>query len=369
MGASPGQYAPLILPPSYKRYEAQEGSRNFLDSNALEVNQDGLLLGLDLTFAGTYTTGATAPTPIVGNGAPHNILASVIFSSGGLGQTFYLPGELLHQYNRVLRNGAATAVVGPPATPAASTAYPISFELYLPICVSDPEVFGELGDLAGAIYCADKSSTVRLKFNWRTTAAWASANAGTLTGTMTVKSNKLDTPAPDQDGMLLQAISWYHALMMDNDNALSGVGDQTWQPETQTTRVYMRFLEWFRNNGPDPGVFTAGMLSTLTSKVSGLVTWEDALTEQQVLQNQNRRYGVGKLDAGTYVIDMAASKTRDQWLDVSEISELKLIAQMTAGTVLTNATWQTVAEYLQPSQLAAKFVRSASSVVLKEAGL
>ena len=84
-------YAPLELPPAYRRYIKQEGDIQFGSSNGIGIDRDGLLLGLVLRFVGTVTAGATAPIAIDGNNSPHNILSGINFMAGGNGNTVGIP--------------------------------------------------------------------------------------------------------------------------------------------------------------------------------------------------------------------------------------------------------------------------------------
>lgn len=357
-------YAPLELPPAYRRYIKLEGDIPYGSSNGISIDRDGLLLGLVLRFSGTVTAGATAPIAIDGNNSPHNILQNINFLAGGNGNTVSIPGDLMDEFYRNLSHNNTDNVTFP--TPAADTSVAVEFGWYVPIVVRDPEfLFSGPGDLAGAIYTGDGGLTCKLSLTWNTAAVWYSnfaAAAPTVAGTVNVYSHKLDVPQPQNDPMLLAAISWYHAVQMDTDSAISSVGNIVYQPSVGQTRTYARWFEFWQNNG----VFTAGMLSTLDVKVQGITEWFSNLPED-VLLAQQRAINGGTMDPGCYVIDLSASKTRDQWIDVTNVTELKLTAQMTAGQELTNANFRTVAEYLQPSALAQKWIAKASAAVQKEA--
>lgn len=357
-------YAPLELPPAYRRYIKLEGDIQYGSSNGINIDRDGLLLGLVMRFVGTVTAGATAPVAISGNNSPHNILANVNFLAGGNGNTVSIPGDLLDEFYRNEVRNNTDDVTFP--VPAADATVDVEFGWYIPIAVRDPEyLMGGPGDLVGAIYTGDGGLTCKLSVTWNTGAVWYSnfaAAAPTIAGQINVYSHKLAVPQPQNDPMLLAAISWYHAIQMDTDSAIPSVGNIVYQPSVGQTRTYLRWFEFWQNNG----LFTAAMLSTLDVKVQGITEWFSNLPEDVLLAQQKAVNG-GTMDPGCYVIDLSASKTRDQWIDVTNVTEIRLTAQMTAGQALTNATFRTVAEYVQPSSLAQKWIAKASAAVQKEA--
>lgn len=358
-------YVPLELPPAYRRYIKLEGEIGYGSGNGISIDRDGLLVGLMLRFVGTVTAGATAPLAIAGVNAPHNILSSINFLAGGNGTIIGAPGDLVDEFYRNLGYNLTDDVTFP--VPAADAAVNIEFGYYLPIAVRDPEfLFSGPGDMLGSIYTGDGGLTCKLSVVWNNGSVWYSnfaAAAPVIAGQLNVYSHKLDVPQPQNDPMLLAAISWFHAIQQDTDSGLAAVAPVGYQPSVGQTRTYIRFFEFWKNN---TGVFTAAMLASLDVKVQGLTDWWNTLPEDVLLAQQKAING-GTMDPGSYVMDLAASKTRDQWLDVTNVTELKLTAAMTAGTVLTNATFQTVAEYVQPSQLAQKWIVKASAAVQKAA--
>jgi len=370
-------YAPLQLPPSYKRYLKTEGSIPYASSNQVALDKDGLLLGVIIRFSGTVTTGATAPVFITGvsgasnSPAPWNI-ASPALQVAGPGTPIGVPGEIANIFAQLANPLYSDQTTWLPASPAASTVYPVEFGYYLPICVRDDEFYGEPADHVGAIYTGDPSITayIGLTPNPSALATWFTVPGnGTLAGNWTVTSVKLDAPQPSTDPSLLAAISWYHALQLDMNNPLVAVGQQVWTPTVNTVRTYLRLATFFRNNAGSgdaslaSAAFTGGMMATLLARAEGIVTWWDTIAENVQLAYQALAYQ-GQLTRGVYTLDLQRSGDRSQWFDVSSVTSLTITEAMNAVT-LTGAKFQTVYEFLQPSPLAQRWFQQASSSVLK----
>jgi len=370
-------YAPLQLPPSYRRYMKTEGQIPYGSSNAIALDKDGLLLGLLIRFLGTVTTGATPPVFITGvqglsnSPAPWNI-GSPTLQVAGPGTPIGIPGEVANLMAQIANPLYTDQITWLPGTPLASTVYPVEFGYYLPICVRDDEFYGEPADHVGSIYTGDPSITayVGVTPTVGAGAEWFTVPANaTIAGQWTVTSVKLDVPQPSQDASLLAAISWYHAVQMDMNNPLAGVGQQVWTPTVNTVRTYLRLLTLFRNNAgagdasKSSAAFTGGMMATLLSRAEGIITWWDTIPENVQLAYQALAYQ-GQITRGAYVLDLARGGARDQWMDVSSVTSLTITEAMNA-VALTNAQYQTVYEFLQPSPLAQRWFQQASAAVLK----
>lgn len=363
-------YAPLALPSSYRRYMKNEGEIPFGSGNTVKLDQDGLLLGIIIRFVGNVDTGATAPVLQPGP-QPWNIATPTV-SVAGPGTPVLLPGELLNQFAQEINPQYTDKITWLPANPAASTNYPVEFGYYIPICVRDDEFMGEPADHVGSIFTGDGkvSVYVGLRPNVAGTGVWFTVPGNaTVTGNWYVYSVKLDTPSPDKDASLLQAISWYHGIQIDQDNPLTAVGQQVWKPTVNTVRTYLRLLSFFRNNGGTgdsslaSAAFTGGMMSTIAAVASGIINWWDTIPEDVQLAYQQLQHRATQ--GGVYDLDLSRGGSRDQWLDVSNLTSLTITEQMNSVS-LTAAKWQTVYEFLEPSSLAQRWFQTASASVLKQ---
>lgn len=363
-------YAPLALPATYRRYVKNEGTIPFGSGNTVKLDQDGLLLGIIIRFSGTVVTGATAPVRQPGP-QPWNI-AKPILNFSGPGTPIQVPGELLNQYLAELNPQYTDSITWLPATPAASTTYPVEFGYFLPICVRDAEILGEPADHVGSIFTGDGklSCYVGLTPNTAGTSVWFTVPANaTVAGNWEIFSVKLDTPDPSEDASILQAISWYHGLQIDIDQQITANSQQVWKPTVNTIRTYLRFLTFFRNNaaGSDSSLasaaFTGGMMQSLQALAAGIQQWWDTVPENVQLAYQQLQHRA--TTPGVYDLDLSRGGARDGFLDVSNVTSLTITEAMNTPT-LTNAKFQTVFEFLEPSSLAAKWFQRASASVLKQ---
>ncbi len=363
-------YAPLALPSSYRRYMKNEGEISFGSGNTVKLDQDGLLLGIIIRFSGTVVTGATAPVLQPGP-APWNIATPTV-SVAGPGTPVLLPGELLNQFAQEINPQYLDKITWLPATPAASTTYPVEFGYYIPICVRDQEFMGEPADHVGSIFTGDGKVSVYigLRPNVAGTGVWFTVPGNaTVSGNWGVYSVKLDTPSPDKDASLLQAISWYHGIQIDLDDPLTAVGQQVWKPTVNTVRTYLRLLTFFRNNAGAgdtslaSAAFTGGMMSTLGAVAAGIINWWDTIPEDVQLAYQQLQHRA--ITGGVYDLDLSRGGSRDQWLDVSNVTSLTITEQMNAVT-LAAAKFQTLMEFLEPSPLAQRWFQTAPASVLKQ---
>ncbi len=368
-------YAPLVLPPAYRRYYSNEGTIGYKSANKLQIDQDGLLLGLLVRFEGSLVTGATAPTFANASAPyPYNGPGLLSVQVAGPGTPVQLYGEDLDQYVRTLNPQYTDDTAQIPTTFAASTTYPLSFGYYIPICVRDDEFLGPPADHLGAIYTGDGKVKVLVGIgtqDFATTWFGATAADATISGEWVVTGVKLAAPDPSDDASLLGAISWYHALEIDTDATIASVGQQTHKPVINTPRAYLRIFDIFRNGGvtaagPASAAYTRGMMATLLAKAEGIITWWDTLDEDTVLAIMSQAYRkTPGAPGGIYILDLNRSGSRDQWLDVSQLTSLTLIESMVAGTTLTEARYVTFTEYVQPSPLAQRWFNAASPQVLK----
>lgn len=351
-------YVPLTLPASYRPITRTEGSIAYganVSSNPLRIDQSGLLTGLLLTFAGTLTTGATVP--LLTNGAPYTIIKYITLQvSGGAGRSINIPGYALNMVERTREQDYSDSAVTPTA---ANVANVWQFDVHIPVCVRDGNLYGSWSDYLGAIYTGDPEVSVQLSITWASEATIISnqgaANA-VLAGNLAVTSFKLDVPTPDRDMNLLTAISWTHQLVDEQVVPILGAGALTLPSlPVYEPRVYLRIWDLLNNNG----AYSNGVVASYDAVIQDYIDFDQNLSEQIFLSRQRRRY-VTPLPPGSYVQDFAAGNTRMFWLPVQHITLLKWTPTI-SGVGLVNANLERVSESVVPSPLARKWVAVASA--------
>ena len=348
-------YMPLVLPASYREITRVEGTIPYpaggnTTSNPLRIDQSGLLESLLLTFQGTLTTTATVPT--LGNNSPYGIVKYVtLMTSGGVGRAINIPGYQLNVYERVREPDYADNPVQPVV---ASSANAWSFSVVVPVCVRHGTLYGGFSDYLGAIYAGDPEVSVQLTITWGNEASiitnQGAANA-VLTGAFTVTSFKLDVPTPDRDPALLQAISWVHQMVEEQNIAVAASGPLALPSlPVYEPRVYLRIIDYLFNNG----AFANGVVSLYDATIQDYVDFDQSLPEYVFLQRQLRRY-VNPPPPGTYVLDFASGNTRQNWLPVQHVTLFKWTPTI-SNVALTNASLDRVSETVVPSPLAKKWI-------------
>jgi hypothetical protein len=352
-------YAPLSLPQRYPKLLHQEGTITFAkntNSNPLRIDQSGLLLGLIISFKGTWTTGTT-PAPTLTNTSPYGIVSRVQLSvGGGVGRLVDVTGYELN----VLERTREQDYVDTSSTPnALSTANVWTFDLFLPVCNRDGDTYANFSDWIGALYTGDPQVTCNLVLSFADENAVASALGGVavvLAGTFTITSVKVDVPQPSQDPTLWAAISWNHILIEEYfDTTVTASGNKVFLMSTNEARVYLRFWIFYGDTnvgGSTNPVWKNGVLTTLDLNIVDYLHPVEAIAEQPQLAIQLRRYATA-LPVGSYVIDFSASMYRSQWLPVDRISLLKLVPNFTSPGA--NAVVRVVQESVVPSPLARKW--------------
>lgn len=357
MAAAVPAYLPLALPGAYKRISREEGSVSYAantTSNPLRIDQAGTLLTLLLRFSGTLTTGTTAPT--LASGAPYTILKYVILTvGGGVGRVCAIPGYQLVVFERI-REQDFTDGPSVPVVPSSTNTW--TFDLTVPVCFRDGDLYGEWSDYTGAIFTGDPSLTVQFSVVWGSESTIISnqgSAAATLAGTLTVSSYKLDTPEPCDDPQLLAAISWSHMFIEEKAGiAITGAGKLNLDNlPTSEPKVYLRVLDTVINNA----VFSNGIYASLDAQLQDMVDFEQTISEQEWIARQRRRY-VTPLQAGSYCLDFSAGQRRDNWLNVENITLFKF-TPVISGASLTNASMSRYSETLVPSPLARKWIAQA----------
>lgn len=351
-------YLPLQLPASYRKIYRVEGTVPYAangQSNPLRIDPSGLLGGLLLTFSGTLTTGATAPT--LGNNSPYGIVKYfTLSSSGGVGRSINIPGYALNVLERLREPDYQDGPVQPVVASATNV---WTFDLYLSVCVRDGDIYGGWSDLLGAIYTGDPQVTVNFSITWNSEATIITnqgAAAAVLAGSFTVTSSKWDTPTPDADMNLLQAISWTHQMIEEINQSITGSGPLGLpQLPTYEQRVYLRVMDLVLNNG----AYTNGVYSSIDSNIQNFIDFEQSIPEQVWLARQRRRY-INPPPAGTYCLDFAAGNSRNLWLPVQNVTLWKVTPTI-SGVALTAASADRISESMVPSPLARKWVQIAAS--------
>jgi hypothetical protein len=352
-------YVPLTLPASYRPITRTEGAVAYaanVTSNPLRIDQSGLLTGLLLTFTGTLTTGVTVP--LLTNAAPYSIIKYLtLMVSGGAGRSINVPGYALNMVERTREQDYSDSAVTPTT---ASFANVWTFDLHLPVCVRDGNLYGSWSDYLGAIFTGDPEVSVQLSVTWASEATIISnqgAALAVLAGNLSVTSFKLDVPTPDRDMNLLTAISWTHQLVDEQVIAIGGAGALGTLPSLPVyePRVYLRIWDLILNNG----AYANGVVASYDAVIQDYIDFDQALSEQIFLARQRRRY-VTPLPAGSYVMDFAAGNTRMFWLPVQHITLFKWTPTI-SGVGLVNASLERVSESVIPSPLARKWVAVAAA--------
>ena len=358
-------YVPLALPPAYRRLErGAEGTIAYAagaTANPLPIDPTDLLLGLQLDFAGTLNSGATPPTLTSGTGAPYSIIANVTLNVGTLGRIINVSG---YQLNQIEKSRHLDLIDAPAfAIPAANATSVWTFSLYVPLALNDGDLYNEQSDHTGAIYTGDPDVPVTVSIAWASLAqVFATVGTATFTAAaLTVTSHKLQVPVPSTDGQLLGVISWYQQIIQEQQYLNLAVGNVDYKPPTADLRIYLRLWEFFQTAA---GVYVAGGVNTFDVTLQDIVDWYRTVSEYTWLQAQLRRYRQ-QLAAGTYVLDLSASGTRDQWLDVASVTLFKWTNATTAA--VAGGTISGVSQTLRPSTLARPWIAQASPTALKEA--
>jgi len=351
-------YAPINLPKRYPLIKNVEGSLPFAadsTSNPLRIDPSGLLLGLLLTFSGTNTTGATAPVP--NNSSPYGLISGVnISTGGGVGQSINVSAYELNVAERTREPGYVDA---PIVNVTVSVANELQFDLFVPICVRLGDLYAEWTDILGSIFTGDPTISCNLRVTWADAGQIFSnqaAAAAVIAGTLTVTSYKLDTPNPDQDPMLLAAISWTHILIEERLDL--GATQNPYLMPTNEPRVYLRIWNLYGDGASPNFTWKNGVLTQWDLNLQDYLHFYQNIPEQVLLAEQLRAYDHA-LPAGTYVADFARSMYRNQWLPVNNVTLFKNAPTFTAPGA--GAQVHVVQESIVPSPLARKWMASAQA--------
>jgi hypothetical protein len=357
--ASAPPYAPLGLPRRYPLITHVEGTIPFLKnstSNPLRVDPSGLLAGLLLTFTGTNTTGATAPTPT--NASPYGLISRVTLATGGgVGKSIDISA---YELNLAERTRESDYVDDPVVGVTASTANALKFALFVPVCVRLGDLYSEWTDLLGSIFTGDPQVTCNLTMTFASEFEIFSnqtAAAAVVAGNFTVTSYKYDVPNPDRDPVLLAAISWVHQIIEERSD--TGPVQNPYLMPTNEPRVYLRIWNVYSEQAAAPqdaATYKNGVLTLWDMNLQDYLHFFENVPEQAILETQLRRYNVA-LPAGSYVADFAASMYRTQWLPVERVSLFKNAPTFTAPGV--GAINRVMQESLVPSPLARKWINAA----------
>jgi hypothetical protein len=369
VAAAAPPYAPLALPRRYPLITHVEGTIAFLKnttSNPLRVDPSGLLGGLLLTFKGTNTTGATAPTPT--NASPYGIISRVSLSTGGgVGKTIDISA---YELNVAERTREADYVDDPVVGVTASTANNLTFALFVPTAVRLGDLYSQWTDLLGSIFTGDPQVTCNLTLTFADEFAVFSnqtAAAAVIAGNIVVTSFKYDVPNPDRDAILLAAISWVHQIIEERSDA--GPAQNPYLMPTNEPRVYLRIWNIYSEQPAAPqnaATYKNGVVTLWDLNLQDYLHFFENVQEQAILESQLRRYVVA-LPPGSYVADFGASMYRTQWLPVERVSLFKNAPTFTAPGV--GAINRVMQESLVPSPLARKWITSgvAQGIALKAA--
>jgi len=351
-------YAPLALPRRYPLITHVEGTIAWLKnttSTPLRVDPSGLLGGLLITFKGTNTTTATAPTAT--NASPYGILGRVTLSTGGgVGKTVDVNGYELNIAERIRE---ADYVDDPVVGVAASTANTMTFAIFVPVCVRLGDLYSQWTDLLGAIFTGDPQVTCNVTLQMLDEFAIFSnqtAAAAAIAGTFTVTSFKYDVPNPDRDPMLLAAISWTHQLIEERLDATAS--QNPYLLPTNEPRVYLRHFLLYSEQAAAPQnakTYKNGVITLWDLNLQDYLHFFENVPEQAILESQLRRYVVN-LPAGSYCADFGASMYRTQWLPVERVSLFKSAPTITAPGA--GAAVSVCQESIIPSPLARKWINS-----------
>lgn len=352
-------YAPISLPKRYPLIRNVEGSIAFAAdtvSNPLRIDPSGLLLGLMLSFVGTNTTGATAP--VANNSSPYGLISGVNLSTGGgVGQSINVSGYELNVAERTREPGYLD---DPTVGVAASTTNALKFSLWVPVCVRLGDLYAEWTDLLGSIFTGDPTVTCSLRITWGDAGAIfnnQATAAAVIAGTLTVESFKLDTPNPDQDPMLLAAISWVHQVIEERED--QGANQMPYVMPTNEPRVYLRIWDLYGDGASPNFTWKNGVVTELDFSLQDYLHFYQDIPEQSILDEQIRAYSPNALPAGTYVLDLARSMYRTQWLPVNNVTLFKNSPTVTSPGA--SPILRVVQESVVPSPLARKWMASAQA--------
>jgi hypothetical protein len=356
-------YVPLSIPRSYKRYTRVEHKVPFAsgaDGNSTRIDPAGLLLGLLINISGTIVTSSTKPA--LHPEAPFNLIKRITLQGGNPGSVISIPGYPLRVLESVRE---ADYVPTFSFAPVDSDTVPFSFDVMVPVCVRDGDLYGGPTDYLGAIFTGDPTLSLGLQIDWATEADvfTTHASTSTITAQATVSSFKLDTPVPSADPGLLAAVSWQHRLISEQENVeITGSGPLSKLnplPSAQP-RAYLRVLDIVRNNG----VPVNGVIASIDAELQDTINYERNVPEAAWLARQNRRYTVPP-NPGTYCSDFAAGNRRDNWLPVGAINLFTINPTISDAPTLSSASFNRYSECVVPSALANPFMLASTADVLK----
>jgi hypothetical protein len=317
------------------------------NQDVVELRKADILSGVWIKFSGSLVTlqgtGAVATT----RRWPYDMIRQARFTANGQSNIINTSGgklkarEFMAHDTRSDRGvsqviGAATAVqgtmasaseswgVGSAKTAIADATYPVELYWYVPI--AEDKV-----DLAGAIFAATSSTDLTLTVDWESPAnlfTLTGTASATLTGTLSVVSEKFSIPVGSNGEIVVPDLSLFHSMIQSRTTALAQ-GDNEIRLSGQgagKTLLRAYFQTWAGSAPQTPLALTAANYGRQGWRYAGNET-PDEFTDGQLLREVNESIYNADLGGvwGFGVHEFAAENAFRDTVDMGATSELRLL--------------------------------------------
>lgn len=328
----------------------------------VSIMQSGILFGLSVRFTGTLAVNLGGGTCATTRDWPYNLAKRVRLSANGQSNLINMSGWGLKvrdimgrgdMSDRGVSRGITGASPGTTTThgtlslnsenwgvgqqvtaiPGAPTNYDVDLHWYVPVAYDDVE-------LIGAIFAQTSSTDINLAIDWASASelfTLTGAATATLTGTVVVEARTCSIPQGPDGGIILPDLSAFHSLIESRYTALANGQNEIKLVGQGPGRQLMRTFWRVGNNGSWLAVNDTNY-GQLGWRYGGNTTPELITDGLHMRQLNERLYNsdIGAVE-GFACWDFAAENAFRDSVDEGAATELRLLVEIPAGVVLTNA--------------------------------
>ena len=337
------------------------------------ILQTGIISGITINATGTLTTVLGGGTVASTAKWPYDLLKAAKFAANGQSNLINCGGSDLKVRELMARGdlsdrGVVKAIggahpgtatnqgtlsleeeswgVGQNTTGIAAAAYGIDLEWYIPVAYDDLH-------LMGAILAQTSSTDLNLSLDWAPVAdlfTLTGAATATLALTVVVSATLYTIPvAPNGSDVIVPDLSVFHSLI---STRYSQVGNSTNEVRLSGQGVGRQLLRlWFRTFNGAPGAsvplpVNATNYGAIGWRYGGNDTPETWCSGKAISYRAEKMFSCAFGKAGIAVIDFCNENAFRDSIDMGTASELRFLADIPAGVVLTSPYIQYVQETL-----------------------
>lgn len=345
-----------------RRQTLMEASRAYAGlglTDTIELKKSGIIAGIFIRFQGSLVIALPTGTAATTYRWPYDLIKACRFTANGQANVINCSGLKLKAReamgNRDLDdrgvsqafNGATITQgtlslaselwgVGANATAIPANTYPVDLVWFVP--VAEDEV-----DLSGAIFAATSSTDLTLSIDWESAAnlfALTGTATATLTGTVTVETQKFTIPVGDNGAIVVPDLSNFHSMIQSRIVGLAAGNNELRLVGQGAGKTLLRtFFQVFTGTAPavTPLALNDTNYGELAWRYGSNETPEDVPTGQLLRYINERMYNLdlgGRWGFGCW--DFVSSNAFRDAVDMGNAAELRLLITL-AGSPTTPA--------------------------------